>query len=87
MSKKISGKAARDKAYRKMEWLSFIPIAVWLPLVVAFAANMAAEIMLSYSENRFLAAFAKSIKAIAIPALIAAYALIIANIIGVGDMN
>lgn len=70
-----------------MEWLNFIPAAAWLPLIFAFAANMGAELLLSHSENRLLAAFAKSTKAIIIPALIATYALIIANIIGVGDVN
>ena len=87
LSKKTNGRAARDKAYRKMEWLTFIPALAWLPIVFAFAANMAAELLLAYIENRFLVAFAKSIKAIIIPALIATYALVIANIISTGNMN
>ena len=65
-----------------MELLSSIPALAWLPIAFAFVVNIAAELLLSYSENRFLAAFAKSIKAIIIPALIAIYALVIAGIVG-----
>ena len=52
-----------------------------LPLVVAFAINMFAEFLLLSTEHRLLIAFAKSLKAIVIPSLIAAYALIIADVI------
>lgn len=62
-------------------------IPVIAPLAVAFAINFAAELILLYSDKRFWIAAAKSAKTVIIPALIAAYALIIANIIGVGDMN
>ena len=65
-----------------MEWLDFIPVELWLPITFAFVVNIAAELLLAYSENRFFAALAKSIKAIIIPALIAIYALVIADIIG-----
>ncbi len=57
------------------------------PLVIGFAASVLAELALLSSDKRLVIAVAKSAKAIIIPALIATYALIIANIIGVGDVN
>ena len=53
-----------------------------LPLVGAIVANFFAEIVLLYSENRLAIAAAKSAKSVIIPALIAAYALVVAGIIG-----
>lgn len=53
--------------------------AVVLSLSLAFAVNMAAELYLLPSEKRHFAALGKSLKAIIIPALIAAYALIITD--------
>ena len=66
----------------RMELLSSIPALAWLPIAFAFVVNIAAELLLAYSENRFFVALSKSIKAIIIPALIAIYALVIADIIG-----
>ena len=53
-----------------------------LPLAGAIVANFFAELVLLYSENRLAIAIAKSAKAVIIPALIAAYALVVAGIIG-----
>ena len=53
--------------------------AVVLSLALAFVVNMVAELYLLPSEKRHLAALGKSLKAIIIPALIATYALIIAD--------
>ena len=57
------------------------PANVALPTIIAFATNMFAEWLLLASQRRLHIAFAKSLKAIIIPALIALYALIIANVI------
>lgn len=57
------------------------PADVALPIIIAFATNMFAEWLLLASERRLHIAFAKPLKAIIIPALIALYALIIANVI------
>lgn len=57
------------------------------PLAIAFAGSVLAEWLLLSNDKRLVIAIAKSAKAIVIPALIATYVLIIANIIGVGDMN
>lgn len=54
---------------------------VIVPIAAAFAVNMFAEWLLLYSEKRPIIALAKSAKATIVPALIALYALIIANII------
>ena len=60
---------------------AFATVLVALPVMVAFAVNMFAEFLLLASEHRLLIAFAKSLKAIVIPSLIATYALIIADVI------
>ena len=57
------------------------------PLAIAFAGSVLAEWLLLSNDKRLVIAIAKSAKTVIIPALIAAYALIIANIIGVGDMD
>ena len=67
--------------------IEITPTLAIAPLAVAFVVNFLAELALQYSKNRLAIAIAKSAKAVIIPALIGAYALIIANIIGVGDMN
>ena len=59
----------------------FAPLPIALPIVIAFVVNMAAELLLLYSERRIFVALGKSIKATIIPALIATYALIIASAI------
>ena len=59
--------------------LSSIGSTVAIPLALAFGMNTLAEWALLTLENRLALALAKSVKAIIIPALIAAYALIIAN--------
>ena len=62
---------------------SLEPTSAWVivPIVAAFAVNMFAEWLLLYSERRSIVALAKSAKATIVPALIALYALIIANLI------
>lgn len=55
--------------------------AVVLSLALAFVVNMVAELYLLPSEKRHFVALGKSLKAIIIPALIAAYALVIAETI------
>ena len=55
--------------------------AVVLSLALAFVVNMVAELYLLTSEKRHFVALGKSLKAIIIPALIAAYALVIAETI------
>ena len=59
--------------------LASIGPTVAIPLVLAFLVNTLAELTLLFRENRLELALAKSVKAIIIPALIAAYALLIAN--------
>ena len=59
--------------------LTSIGPTVAIPLVLAFLVNTLAELTLLFRENRLELALAKSVKAIIIPALIAAYALLIAN--------
>ena len=51
------------------------------PMVVAFVINAVAEWVLMSSDRRIFITLAKSAKATIVPALIALYALIIANII------
>ena len=58
------------------------PTLALLPLALAIVVNFFAEIALLYSENRLVLAVAKSAKSVIIPALIAAYALVVASIIG-----
>ena len=57
---------------------------VAIPLALAFVVNTLAELTLLFRENRLELALAKSAKSIIIPALIAAYALLIANAISGG---
>lgn len=59
--------------------LTSIGPTVAIPLVLAFLVNTLAELTLLFRENRLELALAKSVEAIIIPALIAAYALLIAN--------
>ena len=54
-------------------------LAVALSIAVAFGVNMAAEMLVLSSERRFFVSLGKSLKATIIPALIATYALIIAD--------
>ncbi len=63
-----------------MDEPTIAPVWIVVPLAIAFAVNMVAEWILLSSEKRFYVALGKSFKAI-IPALIALYALIIANFI------
>lgn len=58
------------------------PTLALLPLALAIVVNFFAELALLYSENRLVLAVAKSAKTVIIPALIAAYALVVAGIIG-----
>ena len=64
-----------------MDGPTIAPVWIVVPLAIAFAVNMVAEWMLLSSEKRLYVALGKSFKAIIIPALIALYALIIANMI------
>ena len=61
--------------------LTAIGPTVAIPLALAFVVNTLAELTLLFRENRQELALAKSVKAIIIPALISAYALLIANAI------
>ena len=61
--------------------LASIGPTVAIPLALAFVVNTLAELTLLFRENRLEVALAKSVKATIIPALIAAYALIIAGTI------
>ena len=54
-------------------------LSVVLSIALAFGVNMAAEMLILSSERRVFVSLGKSLKATIIPALIAAYALIIAN--------
>ena len=60
---------------------SLSPVGALAPIIFAFILNMFAEWLLMASDRRFAVAFAKSLKAIIVPALIALYALIIAGVI------
>ena len=65
---------------------SLSPVGALAPIIFAFVLNMFAEWLLMASDRRFATAFAKSLKAIIVPALIALYALIIAGaIVGQND--
>ena len=64
--------------------MSELPYSLGLlvgPMVAAFVINAVAEWVLMSSDRRIFVTLAKSAKATIVPALIALYALIIANII------
>ena len=61
--------------------IALAPGWIIVPILTAFVINALAEWALLTSENRILITLSKSAKATIVPALIALYALIIANII------
>ena len=64
-----------------MDELPYASALIVGPMVVAFVINAVAEWVLLSRDRRIFIALAKSAKATIIPALIALYALIIANAI------
>ena len=64
-----------------MDALLSIPPQVVAPILLAFVIGALAEWVLLTREKPVVKALAKSAKAIIIPALIAAYALLIADVV------
>ena len=64
-----------------MNALIELPLEAAIPLLIAFVANTFAEWALLTIDKPIMRALAKSAKAVIIPALIAAYALLIADVV------